>query len=142
MGKRAVETSIEIDATPERIWALLTDFAHMPDWNPFIRSIAGSPAKGSRLAVEIALPGKGPMRFKPVVVVSQPGRELCWLARLLLPGVFDGEHYFRIEPIGADRIRFIHGERFSGIIGGIISAAEHGYTAMNRALKQRAERPG
>jgi hypothetical protein len=146
MGERRVETSIEIDAAPERVWALLTDFAGMPDWNPFIRSISGPLAKGSRLSVEVALPGKGGMRFKPVVLVTNPERELRWLARLVVPGVFDGEHYFLLEPAGEGRTRFIHGEAFSGLLvallGRTISAAEAGYQAMNVALKRRAEQPG
>ena len=116
----------------------------MPDWNPFIRSIAGRPEKGSRLAVEIALPRKGRMRFKPVVLAAIPGRELRWLARLPVPGIFDGEHFFLLEPGGEGGTRFIHGETFSGLLvgllGGTITAAEEGYGVMNAALKQRAER--
>ena len=146
MGERRVETSIEIAAAPDRIWQILTDFPHMPEWNPFIRSIVGSPARGSRLSVEIALPGKGRMRFKPVVLAAIPGVELRWLARLPVRGVFDGEHYFLLEPAGEGRTRLIHGERFSGllvaIMGGTIAAAEDGYNAMNVALKRQAEQGG
>jgi hypothetical protein len=32
-----------------------------------------------------------------------PGRTLRWLGHLLVPGIFDGEHYFEIEPLGANR---------------------------------------
>jgi hypothetical protein len=147
MGERRVETSIEIEAAPEQVWALLTDFADMPDWNPFIRSIVGSPQPGNRLSVEVALPGKRRrMRFKPVVLVADPGRELRWLARLPLPGLFDGEHYFLLEPAGVGRTRLIHGETFSGLLvallGGTVSAAEDGYNVMNAALKRQAERKG
>jgi hypothetical protein len=98
---------------------------------------------GSRLAVHIAPPGKSGMRFKPTVLTANPERELRWLGRLLLPGIFDGEHYFLLEPIGSDRTRLTHGERFSGILvgvfGGTLSATEDGFKAMNEALKQRPE---
>lgn len=146
MAERRIETSIEIDAPPARIWAILTDFAGMPAWNPFIKSISGDLVKGGRLSVYIVPPGKSGMRFKPTVLSVRPEHELRWLGRLLLPGIFDGEHYFLLEPIGKSQTRLRHGEKFSGILVGLLagtlSAAEKGFTAMNTALKQRAERTG
>jgi hypothetical protein len=142
MAEQRIETSIEIDAPPERVWSLLTDFAGMAAWNPFIKSISGELMPGSRLSVHIAPPGKAGMRFKPTIVTVRPGRELRWLGRLLLPGIFDGEHYFRLEPVG-NRVRFIHGERFSGVLvgfmRGMLASTEDGFRAMNAALKERAE---
>ena len=45
----------------------MTDFASYPDWNPFMRSVAGSPLVGERLAVTITPPGGGkPMSFRPI----------------------------------------------------------------------------
>jgi hypothetical protein len=143
MAKRRIETSIEIDASPKKVWSILTDFAGMASWNPFIKSISGALAPGSTLAVHIAPPGKSGMQFKPTVLAANRERELRWLGRVLLPGIFDGEHYFLLEPIGSDRTRLTHGEKFSGILvglfGGTLSATENGFQAMNVALKQRAE---
>ena len=142
MAEQRIETSIEINAPPGRVWSLLTDFAGMPAWNPFIRAISGELKPGARLSVHIAPPGKSGMRFKPTVLAVQPERELRWLGRLLLPRLFDGEHYFRLEPAGAG-VRFVHGERFSGILvgimGGALSTTSGGFEAMNTALKERAE---
>ncbi len=36
-----LNSEIEIGASPERVWQLLTDFDRSPAWNPFIRSISG-----------------------------------------------------------------------------------------------------
>jgi uncharacterized protein YndB with AHSA1/START domain len=58
MTERRIETGIEIDAPPSRVWKLLTDFARMPAWNPFIKSISGNLTQGARLSVYIAPPGK------------------------------------------------------------------------------------
>ena len=146
MAKRRIETSIEINAPAAGIWALLTDFARMQSWNPFIKSISGILAPGARLSVLIAPPGKSGMRFKPTLLTVRPDRELRWLGRLLIPGVFDGEHYFLLEPIAEGRTRLMQGEKFSGVLVGLLSgtlsATEAGFKAMNAALKREAERNG
>ena len=41
VGKQ-LHATIEIDATPQRVWQVLTDFAAYPDWNPFIVSLAAT----------------------------------------------------------------------------------------------------
>ena len=143
MTVRRIETGIDIDASPSRVWRLLTDFAGMPAWNPFIKSISGNLTQGSRLSVYIAPPGKSGMRFHPTVLSVRPERELRWLGHLLFSGIFDGEHYFLLEPIGESRTRLRQGETFSGLLVGLLSgtlsATEAGFEAMNTALKQQAE---
>lgn len=42
-------TEIEVDAAPATAWAVLTDLASYPDWNPFITSSEGPLAVGERL---------------------------------------------------------------------------------------------
>lgn len=39
-------TEITIKATPEKVWAVLTDFSAYPSWNPFVKSIKGTPVVG------------------------------------------------------------------------------------------------
>ncbi len=46
---RVLEKTIEIDATPDEVWAVLTDFDDYGDWNPFVTSITG-PVGGGRTA--------------------------------------------------------------------------------------------
>ena len=118
MAKRQIETTIDINASRDRVWSILTDFQAMPSWNPFIRSVSGEARQGSRLAVHVAPPGTSGMRFAPLVLVSEPGKELRWLGRLLIQGLFDGEHYFLLDPLGEERTRLTHGEKFSGLLVG------------------------
>jgi hypothetical protein len=143
MTERRIETGIEINAPPSRVWTLLTDFARMPAWNPFIKSISGRLMQGARLSVYIVPPGKSGMRFKPTVLSVRPERELRWLGHLFFAGIFDGEHYFLLEPIGESRTRLTQGEKFSGLLvgplSGTLSATESGFKAMNTALKLQAE---
>ncbi len=140
---RTIQHSIDIDAPPAAVWAQLTDTAAYGEWNPFLRRLSGELTPGARLAVEIAPPGARSMRFKPKVLAAEPGRELRWLGRLGLPGIFDGEHSFRLEPLPGGGTRLVQAERFRGLLvglfGGTLEKTKAGFEQMNRALKQRTE---
>ena len=105
MGSHFIQTEVEIDASAERAWSVLSDFNSYPEWNPFIKSAIGQPIQGERLRIAIQPSGTKPMRFSPKVTVSEPGRELRWLGRLVAPGVFDGEHRFIIEKLSGNNVR-------------------------------------
>ncbi|MGE4294568.1 MAG: SRPBCC family protein [Campylobacterales bacterium] len=137
-----INTEILIRATPERIWAILTDFARYGEWNPFIKQISGKAEAGAKLIVRIQPPGKGAMTFKPTVLEAAPGRKLEWLGHLWIPGLFDGRHSFTIEP-AENGCHLIHSETFSGLLLPLVKnsldATRAGFEAMNAALKARAE---
>ena len=140
---RRIETAIDIAAPPEAVWGVLVDFAAYPDWNPFIRRLQGEARVGARLEVTVQPPGGKPMTFKPTVLAAEPARELRWLGRVLMPGLFDGEHGFRLEAT-AGGCRLHHGETFGGILvplfGKMLDDTERGFAALNAALKERVER--
>ena len=140
-----LETQIEIEAPVERIWSLLTDFSSYPRWNPFVRSIEGTLAVGQSLNVFIRPPDSRGMRFRPTVLTVQPDREFRWKGKVLLSGLFDGEHYFKLEATPGGRVTFRQGETFSGILvplfrGSLDGATKQGFVAMNEALKHEAEK--
>jgi hypothetical protein len=140
---RSISHTIEIDAAPEAVWSELADTGAYPGWNPFVRRLEGQLGQGERLEVEIEPPGGRAMTFKPTVLEATPGRELRWLGRFLVRGLFDGEHSFEIEPLGPGRSRLTQAERFSGLLvrpfAGTLEKTERGFEAMNCALKARVE---
>ena len=56
------------------------------------------------------------MTFRPTVLTVIPNAELRWRGRFLLPGIFDGEHYFQINQVATRCVSLIQGEKFSGIL--------------------------
>jgi len=140
-----LHTHTDIAAPATVIWRILTELDAYPRWNPFIKSIAGDIAVGERLEVVLQPPGGKPMTFKPTIVHVDPGRGFTWLGRLFgIPRLFDGEHSLRIESVDPDVVRFVHGERFGGVLVPFLrkmldGPTREGFEAMNRALKTRAE---
>lgn len=140
-----LETSIEINAPAERVWSVLMDFPSHARWNPFVRSIEGNPTVGESLQVFIQPPGSGGMRFQPKVLAHEPRRELRWKGKLWIAGLFDGEHYFKLEPKSSGRVVFHQGEVFSGLLVPLLRRSleretKQGFIAMNEALKHEAEK--
>jgi hypothetical protein len=140
---KELRSEIALAARPERVWEVLTAFEAYPSWNPFIKSISGRAAVGAELEVRIEPPGGRAMTFRPKVLKAEPGRELTWLGRFLLPGIFDGEHSFQIEPSAEGGSRFVQRERFRGVLvplfRGTLRKTQDGFVAMNEALKQRVQ---
>lgn len=138
-----IETEILINAVPEKVWAVLTDFERHPTWNPFIKSLEGEKVVGRQLKVSIQPPGGGGMTFKPEVLAFEVNKEFRWKGKLLFKGIFDGEHYFRLVDTGNGATRFIHGEKFSGflvsLLGGTLDKTKAGFELMNEALKRECE---
>jgi hypothetical protein len=141
-----LHTEIEIAAPPATVWAILTDFPNQPSWNPSIVSIEaeGPLAPGTRLRFVGRRNDRGAtMRFRPTVLAAEAGRELRWLGRLGVRGVFDGEHVFRLEPLPDSRTRFVQEEHFRGVLVPFLRRmlerdTRREFEATNAALAERA----
>ena len=84
------------------------------------------------------------MTFRPTVMKAEPNRQLRWLGRLLVPGLFNGEHIFEIEELDRDRVLFIQREVFKGLLVPLFARSldrntKRGFEEMNRALRERVE---
>lgn len=139
-----LHTEIEINAPSETVWGILWELETWAEWNPFITNVEGHASPDSRLRVTIHPPGGRAMVISPTVLEVEPLHELRWRGRLLLPGIFTGEHAFLLESDSHDGCRFVQRERFTGILipffkRMLTGPTKQGFEAMNQALKERAE---
>lgn len=141
---KLIETQIQIKASPERVWAILTDLDKYPEWNPFIKSAKGEVAAGEKLEVRISPPNKKGMVFRPTVLSAKTNSEFSWLGHLLFPGIFDGEHIFIVNG-NENGTLLVQKEIFRGLFVPMVWSSmekntREGFELMNRALKERAEK--
>lgn len=134
-----IRTEILINATPEKVWNVLTDFSSYPKWNPFVKKLEGEVAVGNQ--IKITLPG---MNFKPRVLKFETNKELRWLGHLLFKGLFDGEHIFILKDNQDGTTTFYHNEDFRGVLVPlfkkmVLEDSIQGFENMNQALKNRVE---
>ena len=138
-----IHTTVDIEAPPETVWSVLTDFDAYPEWNPRT-IITGRPTPGARLHVAPG-PEAGRMpTFRPRVLRADPESELVWRGHLWIRGLFDGEHRFTLEDRGEGTTRLVQSERFGGLLARPIlrlvgAETERGFHTVNAALKARAE---
>ncbi len=142
---RSIKTEITINAPKEKVWNLLMDHKNYPTWNPFVKHIEGGVQPGENLSVTVQSEGNKSMDFKPLVLTNNTAKEFRWKGKLFVNGLFDGEHYFQIEEISENQVKFIHGENFTGLLSGVLTPlilddTKKGFEQMNEALKQLSER--
>jgi len=141
---KTLQTEITINAPAPQVWEALMNHNGYPNWNPFIKKISGKPSVGSTISVSLQMEGQKPMEFRPTVLKNEKEKEFRWLGHLFVKGLFDGEHFFKLEVIDAQKTRFIHGEHFKGLLAGALlkmigDNTMAAFNAMNNALKQKVE---
>ena len=137
-----LQASVRIAATPQRVWAVLTDLPAYRHWNPFIVSSSGRVQVGATL-VNRMHDATGDTTFTPTVLAVEPGRELRWIGRVGPGGIFDGEHTFTIRQIRPGLVLFTQREDFTGVAVPFLEGRLHADTlpqfrAMNAALAREA----
>ncbi|MFJ9342838.1 SRPBCC family protein [Streptomyces sp. NPDC101733] len=140
--RTTIATEITIDATPEEVWATLTDLPRYCTWNTLIREAAGEVVPGTRLDLRTYPESGRPRSSRPRVLTVVPGVELRWVTRRFpVPGLLDGERYFRLSEGPGRTTRLEHGERFRGLLvpflGKTLTGTARGLTTMNEALRAR-----
>ena len=138
---KTMTAEIEIDATPVRVWGILTDLSSYREWNPLFVEAAGDIAVGKRITLRSKHPANGRlMTVKPKITAAEPGAELRWASSL--PGIISGEHSFILTAVD-DGTRLVQSETFRGMLthfsGKTFTNAEASFEALNQALKKRAE---
>jgi hypothetical protein len=137
-----IHTEIEIAAPASRVWALLSDFAGYPKWNPSIARLEGRAEPGARLRLGARLAGVITVPLRPVLLTFDPDRELAWSGGMTL--LMAGAHRFAIQQVTADRVLLIHDENFTGWLAPIFAllfarGLRFAYQQANCNLKALAE---
>ena len=140
----AIHSEIEIAATPEQVWAVLTDTAAYKNWAAFMVSVAGEIADGNTISLEFQLNPKKAKRvaIDHVIQVTE-GREFYWAEEG--PGGIRENHHFAVHPVEAGKTRFVQSDEIMGgltlLMGWKLSQIYcAGYQAFNEALKREVER--
>jgi hypothetical protein len=138
---RFYEASSTIAASPDAIWAVLTDASGYADWDSGVRSVEGTIAPGEKIkVVSEANPGRA---FPVKVVEFEPARAMTWSGGMPL-GLFKGVRTFALTPEDGGATRFTMREEYSGpmlpLIWRSMPDLQPSFEKFAAGLKARAER--
>jgi hypothetical protein len=137
---KAYDASAVIEASPDAIWAILTDASGYPTWDSGVEKVEGRIAPGEKIkVVSKANPGRA---FPVKVTAFTPGQAMTWTGGMPL-GLFKGVRTFTLAPQGNGTTRFTMREEYTGPLLPMIwrSMPDLGpsFTQFASGLKQRAE---
>jgi hypothetical protein len=132
-----------IEATPETVWAILTDASGYTRWDSGVEHVEGRIAPGEKIKVTSK---SNPGRAFPVRVSEfEPARRMVWSGGMPL-GLFRGVRTFTLSQQGNGATRFTMREEYSGPLLPMIwrSMPDLGpsFQQFASGLKARAERGG
>jgi hypothetical protein len=134
-------TSSRIGASPERVWATLTNGAAYPEWNPEIVRIDGPITAGARITAHVRLGSGAVRRVVQRVTALEAPRRMEWEGGLTF-GLFVGRRTFTVAPTKAGTEFQMH-LRMSGPLCSLILKSvgdrQPEIDHFTSALKRRAE---
>ena len=138
-----IRTEAVIPASPDEIWAVLSDFSRYGEWNPRTLPAWGQARPGARVPMvfrNLASGGDAVVRQTVRIVAAEPGRELAWAGHV--PFLFAGRHGFLLTPRGRET-HVLHTEILGGLLARTWTKAKiardftPAYEAVNVALALR-----
>lgn len=138
---KAFAVTASILATPDRIWALLTDASRYPAWNNTVSRVEGRITPGQRITVHTKI---SPGRSFPVKVTEfAPTSRMVWTGGMPL-GLFKGERTFILAARRDGHVEFSMREQFTGLLFPLIARSipdlQPAFDEFARNLKQAAEK--
>jgi uncharacterized protein YndB with AHSA1/START domain len=134
-------TTSTIAASPDRVWAVLTDGARYQQWNPEIVGIDGDLALGARIKAHVRLGDGAVRRVSQRIVELEPPCRMTWVGGLPL-GLFVGRRTFTVTPT-ARGVEFRMHLHMSGPLSSLILKSvgdrQPEIDRFSAALKRRAE---
>ena len=139
---KKIETEVNINSSIESVWEIISDLGCHSDWNPFLTKIDGNLIEGSSVRITVQLGNNKPEIAEPILKKLIPKKEIHFLMNKW--PLIKGEHYFIFESISDTETKFIHGERFYGLLPMFLwwklkPLFTQGFNDMNQALKNRVE---
>ena len=140
---RTIHTEIVIDAPPDQVWAVLTEWEALPEWSPSILGMQGDIRSGGAVTVTYAHPASGKELIIDHTLIYAEGEHFGW-SDPVAGGVTD-HHLYRVEAVGDGQTRFIQEDELRGgllvrLLGTRLSGLLFdSYLDFNQALKERVE---
>lgn len=137
---KSFQTEIKINASPEKVWDILTNIPHWHQWNTTVDKIEGSVSPGGKVTVHAKAIPERPFRLTVSDLV--PNESMVWSGGMPL-GLFTGKRTFTITSSEKNVTNFFMSENFTGLLAPLITRSipdlQPSFDEFSKNLKQHAE---
>ncbi len=139
-----IEHDFRVDATPARVWEVVTDLQHYPEWNPFVVRCESTLVVGDPILMRVRVLPFFAQPQREWILEHEPGRRLCYGLASMPLGALESRRSHDVTADGATGARYQSRFELSGWLSPVVALLlggrlREGFTAMSRALVQRAE---
>ena len=141
---REIRTEMQISASPEKVWALITDFKNWKNWNPIVNAVSGDAALGAKLRVTMrGKDGKDGGAYEPILLEYSAPSLLRWRGKMMAGFLFTNDKIFELKSTNVGTL-LVHRETFNGLLVPLFWSKMEKWVpsmldSMNKALKKKAE---
>jgi hypothetical protein len=139
-----IDALLDIEASAETVWEVITDFARYGEWNPFIRGCSSTLKPGDPIDLQVQLMGPKPQPQREWILTHTPGREFSYRMKPAPLGALRSRRSHQLSALGPGRCRYDSHFELAGwmqpAVGALLGARlRHGFAGMNQGVKSRAE---
>jgi len=139
-----IEHTLEIAAPAATVWAVISDLASYPAWNPFVVACASTLEPGTPIAMRVRVFPFFAQPQRERIFEHVPGRRLSYGIPMRPFGALASSRSHTVEASAADCTRYVSHFELSGWLAPVVSLLlggrlGHGFAAMSDAIKARAE---
>jgi len=140
----AIDHVLSIDAPAEQVWAVISDLASYPEWNPFVVSCTSTLVPGDPIAMRVCIFARFAKAQREQILEHERGRWLCYGLPPSRLGALASRRSHEVTPAGPARTRYVSHFELSGWLAPLVkwllgARLRTGFGAMSAALKARAE---
>ena len=140
----AIEQEILIDAPADQVWAVVSDLARYPEWNPFVVSCTSTLVPGDPIAMRVRIFAGFSQPQREQILEHEPGRWLCYGLPPSRLGALASRRWHEVAPVDPAHTRYVSHFELLGwlapvvkwLLGARLRAA---FGAMSAAIQARAE---
>lgn len=133
-----------IAASADKVWAIILDLDHYPDWNPYTIAMKSTLKIGDPMVMTVKMNDLVTLEQTENIRVLEPGHKVCWGIDTDTPELNSGERCQWLEPVAEGGTRYVSEDLIEGTANPLVNVlfgddVQRGFDAVALALKHRAE---